>query len=162
VKEPTIQQPLLSNSTINKHDSMTMRESSNKGKYVFYMVCVDMLQPGLVSIQETDPTIRECVPQRHDSNCHISGCKFHSGLDTKTYWLTVSCKVTLTSSAMWVPCGGGLNTSKIVLSVTRGDEKEPSARGRVGGLYNWATLFLGDINTVTWPSRLGESEIRES
>jgi hypothetical protein len=27
-----------------------------------------------------------------------------------------------------------------------------SARG-----YNWATLFLGDINTGTWPSRLGES-----
>jgi hypothetical protein len=27
---------------------------------------------------------------------------------------------------------------------------EPSARG-----YNWATLFLGDINTGAWPSRLG-------
>jgi hypothetical protein len=29
---------------------------------------------------------------------------------------------------------------------------EPRARG-----YNWTTLFLGDINTGTWPSRLGES-----
>jgi hypothetical protein len=29
---------------------------------------------------------------------------------------------------------------------------KPSARG-----YNWATLFLGDINTGTWLSRLGES-----
>jgi hypothetical protein len=27
---------------------------------------------------------------------------------------------------------------------------EPSARG-----YNWTTLFPGDINTGTWPSRLG-------
>jgi hypothetical protein len=25
-------------------------------------------------------------------------------------------------------------------------------------LYNWATLFLGDINTGTWPSRLRESQ----
>jgi hypothetical protein len=26
---------------------------------------------------------------------------------------------------------------------------------------NWATLFLGDINKGTWPSRLGESQMRE-
>jgi hypothetical protein len=26
------------------------------------------------------------------------------------------------------------------------------------GGYNWATLFLGEINTGTWPSRLGESQ----
>jgi hypothetical protein len=32
----------------------------------------------------------------------------------------------------------------------------PSAWG-----YIWATLFLGDINTETWPSRLGESEMRQ-
>jgi hypothetical protein len=24
--------------------------------------------------------------------------------------------------------------------------------------YNYATLFLGDIKTGTWPSRLGESQ----
>jgi hypothetical protein len=30
---------------------------------------------------------------------------------------------------------------------------EPSARG-----YNWDTLFLGDINTGIWPSRLRESQ----
>jgi hypothetical protein len=24
--------------------------------------------------------------------------------------------------------------------------------------YNWVTLFLGEINTGTWPSRLGESQ----
>jgi hypothetical protein len=31
---------------------------------------------------------------------------------------------------------------------------KPSARG-----YNWSTLFLGDVNTGTWPSRLGESQM---
>jgi hypothetical protein len=33
---------------------------------------------------------------------------------------------------------------------------EPLVRG-----YNWATLFLGDINKRTWPSRLGESPMRQ-
>jgi hypothetical protein len=32
--------------------------------------------------------------------------------------------------------------------------REPSAWG-----YNWVTLFLVVINTETWPSRLGESQI---
>jgi hypothetical protein len=27
------------------------------------------------------------------------------------------------------------------------------------GWYNWTTLFLGDMNTGTWPSRLRESRI---
>jgi hypothetical protein len=27
-------------------------------------------------------------------------------------------------------------------------------------VYNWASLFLGDINTGTWASTLGESQIR--
>jgi hypothetical protein len=30
---------------------------------------------------------------------------------------------------------------------------KPNARG-----YNWTTLFLGEINTGTWASRLEESE----
>jgi hypothetical protein len=34
--------------------------------------------------------------------------------------------------------------------------REPSARGR-----NWTILFLGDMNTGTWPSRLGESQMRQ-
>jgi hypothetical protein len=29
------------------------------------------------------------------------------------------------------------------------------------GAYNWATLFQGDINTGTWHSRLGESQMRQ-
>jgi hypothetical protein len=33
---------------------------------------------------------------------------------------------------------------------------EPSAWG-----YNWATLFLGDINTGIWPSREGESNMTQ-
>jgi hypothetical protein len=36
-------------------------------------------------------------------------------------------------------------------------KREPSAWG-----YNWATLLLGDLNTGTWPSRLGESRIWDS
>jgi hypothetical protein len=32
----------------------------------------------------------------------------------------------------------------------------------VPGGYNWATLFLGDINTRTWPYRLwGVSNLRQ-
>jgi hypothetical protein len=27
--------------------------------------------------------------------------------------------------------------------------------------YNWTTPFLGDINAGTWPSRLGESQMRQ-
>jgi hypothetical protein len=27
--------------------------------------------------------------------------------------------------------------------------------------YNWATLFLEDINMGTWSSRLGESQMRQ-
>jgi hypothetical protein len=30
-------------------------------------------------------------------------------------------------------------------------DRLPNARG-----YNWSTLFLGEINTGTWPSWLGE------
>jgi hypothetical protein len=44
------------------------------------------------------------------------------------------------------------NTS--TLRVIKGDEIEPSAWG-----YNWATLFLVDINTGIWPSWWGESRI---
>jgi hypothetical protein len=44
----------------------------------------------------------------------------------------------------------GSNTSTVAPRVTGGDEKDPSAWG-----CNWATLFLEDINTGTWPSRLG-------
>jgi hypothetical protein len=35
-------------------------------------------------------------------------------------------------------------------------KREPRAWG-----YNWATLFLGDINTGIWNSRLGESRMRQ-
>jgi hypothetical protein len=48
----------------------------------------------------------------------------------------------------------GSNTSVVALRDVGGDEKEPSAWGN-----NRATLFLGYINTGTWPYRLGESLI---
>jgi hypothetical protein len=51
-------------------------------------------------------------------------------------------------------CGGGLEYLHRT-PASRGDKREPSARG-----YNWATLFLGDINTETWTSRLGVSDER--
>jgi hypothetical protein len=35
-------------------------------------------------------------------------------------------------------------------------KRQPSARG-----YNWATQFLGYLNTETWPSRIGESKTRQ-
>jgi hypothetical protein len=45
----------------------------------------------------------------------------------------------------------GYNTSTAaLLSHKRRQKGNP-----VPGGYNWATLFLGDINTGTWPSRLG-------
>jgi hypothetical protein len=40
--------------------------------------------------------------------------------------------------------------------IKKATKREHSVRG-----YNWATLFLGDINTGTWPSRLGESQMRQ-
>jgi hypothetical protein len=45
----------------------------------------------------------------------------------------------------------GSNTSTVALWVVGGDENGTQA-----------TLFLGDINTGTWPSRLGESRIWDS
>jgi hypothetical protein len=51
----------------------------------------------------------------------------------------------------------GSNTSTTAQRVVGGHEKEPSA-----WRYNWPTLFLRDINTRTWPSRLGESRIWDS
>jgi hypothetical protein len=51
--------------------------------------------------------VREGAPQRQDSNFQkrtfrqkvISGHKSQSGLDTLTYWLTVSCNVTSISTS---------------------------------------------------------------
>jgi hypothetical protein len=48
----------------------------------------------------------------------------------------------------------GVDTSTAALRVVGGDEKGTQLFG-----YDRATLFLGDINMGTWPSRLGESQI---
>jgi hypothetical protein len=50
---------------------------------------------------------------------------------------------------MYARVEAGSNTSTVALRVVRGDERKPGAWG-----YNWATLFLRDINMGTWPSRL--------
>jgi hypothetical protein len=51
----------------------------------------------------------------------------------------------------------GSNTSTVALWVVGGDERESNAWG-----YNWATQFLGDINTRFWPSKSGKSRIWDS
>jgi hypothetical protein len=40
----------------------------------------------------------------------------------------------------------GSNTSTVALRVVGGDEKGTHCVG-----YNWATLFLGNVNKGTWP-----------
>jgi hypothetical protein len=50
----------------------------------------------------------------------------------------------------------GYSTSTIALRIVRGDVK-----GTQCPVYNWATLFLGDISTGTLPSRLGEPHMRQ-
>jgi hypothetical protein len=44
----------------------------------------------------------------------------------------------------------GYNTSTVALRVLRADKREPNAQG-----YNWATLFLGDINMGLGPPSSG-------
>jgi hypothetical protein len=52
------------------------------------------------------------------------------------------------------PCGSGFEYLHRSPAIRRRRQKEPSAWG-----CNWATPFLGDINTGTWPSGWGESRI---
>jgi hypothetical protein len=47
----------------------------------------------------------------------------------------------------------GLHAFTLALQAIGGDEKGNKCLG-----YNWAILFLGDINTGTWPSILGNLE----
>jgi hypothetical protein len=44
----------------------------------------------------------------------------------------------------------------VALRIVRGDKRQTSVQR-----YNWATPFLRDINTGTWPSRLAESQMRQ-
>jgi hypothetical protein len=56
------------------------------------------------------------------------------------------------------PCGDGFEyIHRSPASRMRRRKGNPVPEG-----YNWATLFLGDINTGTWSSRLGESRIWDS
>jgi hypothetical protein len=51
-----------------------------------------------------------------------------------------------------------LSNNSTVFSV-RGPCRDDTREYENGNWLHWATLFLGDINTGTWPSRLGESPI---
>jgi hypothetical protein len=48
-RQAIIQQPLLSNGSVNKHVSTVTRKDSNNGRYVVYAVRAEVLQPGPVS-----------------------------------------------------------------------------------------------------------------
>jgi hypothetical protein len=50
----------------------------------------------------------------------------------------------------------GKNTPTVALRVVKRDRKGTQCPGVLLG-----TLFLGDINTGLWPSRLGESQMRQ-
>jgi hypothetical protein len=67
----------------------------------------------------------------------------YSYMCTACIWLSLESPVQVRS-----------NTSTVALRVVGGDEK-----GTQCLKYNRAKLFLRDINTGTWPSRLGESQI---
>jgi hypothetical protein len=43
------------------------------------------------------------------------------------------------------------------VSKSTSSRKRRRKRNSVPGGYNWATMFLGDINTGTWPSRLEQT-----
>jgi hypothetical protein len=64
-----------------------------------------------------------------------------------TDWKTVSSNVTLILTLC----------KSYTCETYEATKRVPSAWG-----YKWVTLFLGDINTGTWPSRLGESRIWDS
>jgi hypothetical protein len=77
------------------------------------------------------------------------------------HWLAVGRNVTLTFDFDIDQVGGGLeylhrSYASCKRRVLKDDVKLTQCPG-----YNWATLFLGDINTGTWPSRLGESQMRQ-
>jgi hypothetical protein len=63
--------------------------------------------------------------------------------------LTLYGKVVTIRTTCELRAEAGSNTSTISLRVVAGDEMRTQCLG--------ATLFLGDINTGTWPSRLNKS-----
>jgi hypothetical protein len=76
----------------------------------------------------------------------------HKGLGPKMKWLAVNrqswSNFDSDSDGQEPRVEVGSNISTVSLGVVGGD--------------NWATLFLGDINTLTWPSRSEESRIWDS
>jgi hypothetical protein len=56
-----------------------------------------------------------------------------------------------------VPCGGGLE----YLHRSPTSHKRRQKGNPVPGGITGSSCFWGDINTETWPSRLGESQMRQ-
>jgi hypothetical protein len=108
-------------------------------------------------------------PQRQMINLQtelISGHKSYSGLDTKTYWLTVSRNVTSTSKREYCRMEADQNTSTVALSVVRSDEKGTQCQGvclghpipggfgdlglQVGGVSNETAKYVLRDSTREW------------
>jgi hypothetical protein len=109
--------------------------------------------------------IRECAPHQQIPKClkiikergkklvtcpkWVPDTKADWPTDCRSWYKLWLCKTT--------PCGGRLEyPHRSSASRKRRKKGNPSARG-----YIWATLFLGDINTGTRPSRLAESHMRQ-
>jgi hypothetical protein len=89
-----------------------------------------------------------CIEQLMNTQLHISMFKFQIRDEKLQYFGNFSWLYSLLFK---------LQIQKQTFSVGHKENTRflPSAWG-----YNWATLFLGDINTGTRPSRLGESQVR--
>jgi hypothetical protein len=140
---------------ICKQGSTRRIESSHSSGYVqFYLLTYNILK--FVEIQ---PTFRRNMsppsPGSKNKLSKKSAWKQKASLHRPSRWRAIiSCDTSLTFNGLQgVVLSSGrrvYNTSTVALLVVRGDKREPSCRG-----YNWATPFLGDINTGTWPSKLG-------
>jgi hypothetical protein len=80
--------------------------------------------------------------------------------DTKTNWPSdrrSQNQIQPQSQKTQNPWGGGLE----YLHHNHVSRKRWQKGNPVPGGNNWATLFLGDIITVTWPYTMGESQMRQ-
>jgi hypothetical protein len=114
---------------------------------------------------------RAALPDRSVHKCKCRANSLHPGKPVCRHdWQLISQCTVLWMFIHWYkfttwasrctrehPCGGGVETSTVTLRVVGGDKKGTQCLG-----YNRSTLFLGDINTGIWPSRLGESRISDN
>jgi hypothetical protein len=124
--------------------------------YTYIHICICLLWHTAIAGQRpqvtTDCWLCEEPP--------LTGNRYNSHASNKrrTVDIVASCAVRVESIVEWLPrVEAGENISTVALRVVRATKKEPCAR-----VYNWATLFLGKINTGAWTSKFGETQNRES